>query len=44
MHAMHMIKTKDLLFSLLSCKRVYTPSAIVLKSANSEAPAFLCMP
>ena len=33
---------KGPIFSLLCCRRVYTPSTILLKSVNSEAPAFLC--
>ena len=32
------------IFSLLSYRKVYTPFAILLKSVNREAPAFLCMP
>ena len=40
-----MVKTKDLyIFSLLSYRRVYTPTGILLKSVTNEAPAYLCMP
>ena len=35
---------KGAIFSLLSYKRVYTPSTILLKSVTSDASAFLCMP
>ena len=34
---------KGTIFSILSYRRVYRLSVILLKSVNSEAPAFLCM-
>ena len=44
-HILYMVKTKDLyIFSLLSYRRVYTPTGVLLTSVTNEAPACLCMP